>query len=238
MLREVAGRLQAKVKQSTQAVNRLHNLLARTFPELPTLTDDVTAAWVLELLDRYPTAQRLGQARLASVDKVPYLAAELAAQIHLVAKQSVACLSGPVAEALVRDLVAGVRQTQAAEGQMRRLLADAHAALPASPHRQVVTIPGIGTATAAAIVACAVDVERFGTPAQFVGYFGVFPEENSSGVAKQGNPLPPGTLSMSRKGNDLVRHYLWNAARAAVTHNPEKKRVVFFKIKPTYQGTW
>jgi hypothetical protein len=25
---------------------------------------------------------------------------------------------------------------------------------------------------------------------------------------------------MSRKGNDLVRHYLWNAARSAITHNP------------------
>jgi hypothetical protein len=47
MLREVAGRLQAKVKQSTQAINRLHNLLARVFPELATLTDDLSASWVL-----------------------------------------------------------------------------------------------------------------------------------------------------------------------------------------------
>jgi transposase len=220
MLREVAGRLQAKVKQSTQAVNRLHNLLARVLPELATLTDDVSASWVLALLDRYPTAQRLGQARLASLQKIPYLAPELAAQIHLVAQQSVACLSGPVAEALVRDLVAQVRQTQDAEAHMRRLLADAFAALPASPHRHVVTIPGIGTATAAVLIALAVDIDRFATPEHFVGYFGVFPEENSSGVDKYGNPLPPGTLCMSRKGNDLVRHYLWNAARAAITHNP------------------
>jgi hypothetical protein len=51
-------------------------------------------------------------------------------------------------------------------------------------------------------------------------YFGVFPEENSSGVDKQGNPLPPGTLRMSRKGNDLARGYLWNAARSAIRHNP------------------
>jgi hypothetical protein len=83
-----------------------------------------------------------------------------------------------------------------------------------------VTIPGIGTATAAAIIALTVDIDRFPTPEHFVGYFGVFPEENSSGVDKRGNPLPPGTLCMSRKGNDLVRHYLWNAARAAITHNP------------------
>src|SRR5271157_1786599 len=43
LLREVAGRLQSKVKQTTQAINRLHNLLARVFPELATLTEDIRA---------------------------------------------------------------------------------------------------------------------------------------------------------------------------------------------------
>lgn len=220
MLREVAGRLQAKVKQSTQAINRLHNLLARVFPELANLTDDLSSSWVLHLLDKYPTAQRIGQARLTTLQKIPYLAPEMAEQLYLLAQQSVACLSGDVAETLMRDLVAQVRHTQQAESQMRRLLSDAYAALPASPHLQVVTVPGIGMATAAVLIAQAIDINRFATPARFVGYFGVFPEENTSGVDKLGNPLPPGTMHMSRKGNDLVRSYLWNAARAAIMHNP------------------
>jgi transposase len=220
LLREVAGRLQAKVKQSTQAINRLHNLLARVFPELANLTDDLSAGWVLALLDKYPTAQRLGQARLSTLQNTPYLTPELAAQIHLCAQQSVACLSGPVAETLMRDLVAQVRHTQQAEHQLRDLLADAYAALPPSAHLQVVTIPGIGVATAATLIAQAVAIHRFSTPQRFVGYFGVFPEEDTSGVDKYGQPLPAGTLRMSRKGNDLVRHYLWNAARSAIVHNP------------------
>jgi transposase len=220
LLREVAGRLQAKVKQSTQAINRLHNLLARVFPELANLTDDLSASWVLELLDTYPTAQRIGQARLTTLQKIPYLAPELAEQLHFVAQPSVACLAGDVAETLVRDLVAQVRHTQRAEDQMRRLLSAAYTALPASAHLHVVTIPGIGVATAATLIAQTVDINRFPTPDQFVGYFGVFPEENTSGVDKFGKPVPPGTLRMSPKGNDLVRYYLWNAARAAIVHNP------------------
>jgi transposase len=220
MLREVAGRLQAKVKQSTQAINRLHNLLARVFPELANLTDDLSCSWVLHLLDKYPTAPRIAQARLATLQRIPYLAPEMAEQLHLLAQQSVACLSGDVAEHLVRDLVTQVRHTQHAENQMRRWLSDAYAALPASPHLHVVTVPGIGVATAAVLIAQAVDIDRFPTPEQFVGYFGVFPEENTSGVDKFGNPLPPGSMHMSRKGNDLVRSYLWNAARAAIVHNP------------------
>jgi len=68
MLREVAGRLQAQVKQTTQAVNRLHNLLARVFPELATITKNVATAWVLELLDKYPTALRVALARFSSLE--------------------------------------------------------------------------------------------------------------------------------------------------------------------------
>jgi hypothetical protein len=54
LLQEVASRLQAQVKQSTQTINRLHNLLARVFPELATLTNDVAAGWVVELSTSIP----------------------------------------------------------------------------------------------------------------------------------------------------------------------------------------
>ena len=220
LLREVAGRLQAKVKQTTQAVNRLHNLLARTFPELATLTDDIAAGWVLRLLEKYPTAERIAAAHRPSLEKIPYLTAGQAKALQQAAARSVASLRGAVAEALVRDLVTQVRHGQHAEEGLRRLLAAAFADLPASAHLQVLTIPGIGEATAAALVAKVVDIDRFPTPNALVNYFGVFPEENSSGVDKHGKPLPPGTLVMSRKGNDLVRFYLWNAARSGIQHNP------------------
>jgi transposase len=220
LLREVAGRLQAQVKQTTRAINRLHNLLARVFPELATLTDDLAARWVLRLLDKYPSAERIAQARLGSLEKIPYLPQDKALPLHQAAQRSVASLRGEVAETLVRDLVAQVGHCQQTEQNMRKLLSAAFAELPPSGHIQVVTIPGIGAATAAALVAKIVDIERFTTPQHLVSYFGIFPEENTSGVDKHGNPVPPGTMRMSHKGNDLVRGYLWNAARVAIVHNP------------------
>jgi transposase len=230
LLREVAGRLQARVKQSTQAINRLHNLLARVFPELATLTDDLSAAWVLHLLDKYPTAAAIGQARLSTLQKIPHLAAELAEQVHLTAQQSVASLRGDVAATLIRDLVAQLRHCQQAEDQMRQVLVKTFTDLPPSPHVQIVTIPGIGTATAAVLVAKIMDIDRFVRPDHLVAYFGVFPEENTSGVDKYGKRLPPGTMCMSRKGNDLVRSYLWNAARSAIRHNPAV-RALYARLK-------
>ena len=212
--------MQAQVKQTTQAINRLHNLLARVFPELATLTDDIAAGWVLRLLDKYPTAERIAEAHLARWRRFPISPASKAEAMHQAAGQSVATLRGDVAEALVRSLVTQVRHSQKAEKDLRQLLTAAFDDLPASGHLQVVTIPGIGPATAAVLVAKIVDIERFETPEQLVSYFGIFPEEDSSGVDKQGRPLPPGTLHMCHKGNDLVRGYLWNAARSAIRHNP------------------
>jgi transposase len=230
LLREVAGRLQAQVKQTTRAINRLHNLLARVFPELATLTDDISAGWVLKLIDKYPTAERIAAAHRSSLEKIPRLSAEQAEALHQTAGQSVASLRGDVAEALVRDLVEQVRLSQHAEEKLRKMLTVAFADLPVSAHVQVVTVPGIGDATAAILVAKIVDIDRFATPNHLVNYFGVFPEESSSGVDKRGKPLPAGTLVMSRKGNDLVRAYLWNAARSAIVHNPAI-RVLYRRLR-------
>jgi hypothetical protein len=65
-LRQVAGRLQAVVRQRTRLVNQLHQLLALAFPELALLVKDISLGWVLELLHRYPTAALLATASAAA----------------------------------------------------------------------------------------------------------------------------------------------------------------------------
>src|SRR5271166_3041478 len=137
------------------------NSVARAFPELATVTDDIAAGWVLRLLDQYPTAERIASAHRASLEKIPFLSPEQAAAVHEAAKQSVAALRGPVAEVLVRNLVTEVRHGQKAEKTLRLLLTSTFDELPPSAHVQVVTVPGIGAATAAVLVAKIVDIDRF-----------------------------------------------------------------------------
>src|SRR4029077_3807102 len=132
LLREITARLQAQVKQTTQAVNRLHNLLARVFPELATHAEDFAARWVLELLDRYPTAERIAHARRSSLEQIPYLPKDKAEPLWQAARQSVASLHGDVAETLVRELVTQVRHCLGHEGKRRHLLEEAFAQLPPS----------------------------------------------------------------------------------------------------------
>jgi transposase len=220
LLRDIASRLHAQAGDTTRTINRLHKWMARAFPELATLVPDLAAASLLTLLSRYPTAERIARAKLASLTAIPYLDADKAAPIHAAAQRSVATLQGPLAEAVIRDAVQQVQHAQNTKKALEKLLLEAYRELPAGNHRQVETIPGIGAVTAAVLISKIGSIDRFPSPAHLVGYFGLFPEENTSGVDRFGQPISPGTLRMSPKGNDLVRAYLWNAAKAAIVHNP------------------
>jgi transposase len=219
-LREVCAALEAQVKQTTRLINQLHNRLARVFPELALEANQLNAQWVLRLLAKYPTPAKIAGARMPSLLSIPYMTTDKAEKIQAAARQTVASVQGPVAEELIRGSVRSVQQSRKATREWKSLLAEAYDALPPGPHQQITTIPGIGKQTAAALVAKMVDIDRFAKPESVVAYFGVFPEENSSGVDKHGQPVPPGTMEMSRKGNDLVRRCLWNAAESAINHNP------------------
>ncbi len=217
-LREIASRLEAQTRQSTRLANQLHNLMARVFPELATIVSDFQSRWVLCLLDQYPTPVQLARARDTSLTAIPFLTTDKAQKLQTVARTSVGSFRGAVAEKLVRMLVGQLRRSGQEEDHLRHLLIQAHQALPQS--NQIDTIPGIGSGTAAVLTAKMISIDHFETPDQLVGYFGIFPEKDASGLDKDGKPKPGCHSRMSKKGSDLVRKYLWNAAKVACRYNP------------------
>jgi transposase len=218
VLRQVAGRLQAVVRQRTRLINQLHHLLALSFPELALLVKDLSQGWVLELVHRYPTAALLAAASAADLGAIAYLPARQIAPLLQHARASIGSLSGPAAEELVRDQVRQLRDCGARQKRLEGLLVTAYRALGKANHLD--TIPGIGGVTAAVLTAFIGDVERFATPGQLVAYFGVLPIEVSSGVERDGAPRASRRYVMSKRGNDLVRRYLWMAALSATQCNP------------------
>jgi transposase len=217
-VRQVAGRLQAVVRQRTRLINQLHHLLALAFPELALLVHNLAAGWVLELLHRYPTAALLAQATDDELATIPYLPASQRTPLLDHARASVASLAGTTVEELVRDQVRQLRDAGARQKRLENLLVDAYRAVPIPNHLD--TIPGIGAVTAAVLTAFILDIERFDTPGQLVAYFGVLPIEVASGVDRDGRARAPRRYIMSRRGNDLVRRYLWMAALSASRCNP------------------
>ena len=217
-LRQVAGRLQAVVRQRTRLLNQFHHLLALTFPELALLTKDLAAGWVLELVHRYPTARLLAAAAPTDLAKISYLPDRHVAPLLEHARASVASLAGATAAELVREQVRQLRDSGARQKRLENLLVSAYRALPQANHLD--TIPGFGAVTAAVLTAFTVAIDRFATPGKYVAYFGVLPTEVASGVERDGQARAPRRWVMSRRGNDLVRRYLWMAALRAVRCNP------------------
>ena len=219
-LRELAGFMESQTKRTTRLINQLHNRLSRVFPELAVLAKDLSAAWVLKLLRKYPTAARIAAARRDSLLALPHVSAERAEKLQHAARRTTGSLSGPLMEACIRSLVDEILASQRAEKRLEKLLVEAFAALPHHGQQQLLTIPGIGPKTAAALAAKIVSIDRFPTPDAVVSYFGAFPEENTSGVDKRGRPVPVGAMRMSAKGNDLVRGLLYMACQSAIQCNP------------------
>jgi transposase len=218
LLRQVAGRLQATVRQRTRAINQFHHLLALTFPELALLVKDVSIGWVLELVHRYPTATFLAAAAPADLAAIPYLPDRHVEPLLARARASVASTAGPTMEELLRDQVRQLRDVRARQKRLENTLIQAYRRLPAPNYSD--TIPGIGEVTAAVLTAFILDIDRFETVNKLTAYFGVIPYEMSSGVDRDGQARGPRRYVMSKRGNDLVRRYLWMAALSAVRFNP------------------
>src|SRR5260370_1121581 len=187
--------LDSPTRQGTRLINQLHNLLARALPELPLLVKDLSAGWVLALLQRYPTAARLAAARPASLEKIPYLPPKHIPALLQHARTSVASLTGPVAEELVRDLVGQLQDAHVRHQALEKLLVSAYRQLPEPNHLD--TIIGFGEVTAAILTAKMVSPSRFVEPGKLAGYFGIFPVEASTGLDRHAQPRPPKPLLMS-----------------------------------------
>jgi len=217
-VRQVAGRLQAVVRQRTRLINQFHHLLAVAFPELALVVKDISLGWVLELCARYPTARQLAGACADDLSQIPYLPHKLIDALLKQARTSVASLDDDTVAELVRDQVRQLRDVGARQKRLENLLGHAYRQLPDPNYLE--TIPGIGEVTAAILTAFILDIDRFQTPNQLVKYFGTLPMEVSSGVDRHGKPRGPKRHVMSPRGNDLVRRYLWMAALSAVRFNP------------------
>jgi transposase len=112
-----------------------------------------------------------------------------------------------------------VRERRQAEltmllGQRKEVLARIVALYRQLDSRQaewIDSIPGLGELATAATIAVVRNVERFQSADALKGYLGVYPARRQSGPRE-------GTAHVACHGNRLLRHILWNCAKAAVWH--------------------
>jgi transposase len=220
-LRQAARFAMTLVTEQAKVCQRLIRLVEIGFPELGELFDDPTYRTAREVLRIAPTARsavrrrtstladanagpgrrRLGPARAERLQAaaaesiaVPELEAEVAFEVGLLLDQF-DLLERPISAADVR--VAGLL-----DGEIARRLR---------------TIPGVGPAIAATLLAEIGDIARFSDFDQLLAFAGVHPAERSSG-RKGSNPET--AWHMSKAGNSHLRAAAYRMAVVGIQHNP------------------
>src|SRR5262249_33990220 len=94
------------------------------------LQKDITQGWVLELIHRYPTAERLGAASAADLGAIAYLPGRHVEPLLRHARTSIASLSGSAVEELVRDQIRQLRDGNARQKRLEGQLVTAYRGLP------------------------------------------------------------------------------------------------------------
>jgi transposase len=107
-------------------------------------------------------------------------------------------------------------QTERHKAEVAALMDQAATTLDAAGVELISSIPGIGRATAATLLARIGDVRRFESADALKGYLGLYPRRIQSG--KHEAPS-----RMATHGCKLVRHMIWNCAKVAARFNPDCK---------------
>lgn len=230
LFREEPGRLglrtlcQVRVQQRrllTDTLKSAASLLGAMLPEAPELKLAENRG-LARLFLGITSLARLQGMRLATLQKHACGKAEA---LHAALRRPLSAAA--VFDALLPSLQAQLRLIESLRDQQLALLAAIRAAVIAAKRGDEVTlvetIPGYGEKTAATIVACVPEDLRAWGPKQKVArklqaYFGCDPKLKESGQWK-------GQVRMSKRGIELARTALFQAATCAILHDADMKAV-------------
>lgn len=196
------------VKKRSRAKIQAKGLLHDLFPEFSSLFSDVFGRAASAVLHKYPSAKAICRARTASLTQILKTASRgrlgtaRASALKELAIQSIGTHSDAKEFALLsclEEIAFHTNRIEAVERKIKEIMDEID-----SP---ITTIPGIGTALGATILAEIGDIRRFSTPAKLLSFAGCEPSIYQSGkfVASGGK--------MVKRGSTYLRYAVLMAAR-------------------------
>ena len=220
-LREAARFAMHLVEEQSRVDNKITRLIELGFPELEQAYDDPTCQSALAVLRLAPTAAAVARKRvatLADANRGPghrAVGTAKAEQLHSLAKETIA--PPELAAQIGFEMDLRIAQHDLLEQQIAQAEARVASLLDGELARRLQTIPGVGPAICATLVAEIGDIHRFSDGDQLVAYAGVHPAEKSSG---QKGANPETSWQMAKTGNAYLRAALYRMSVVGLQHNP------------------
>ena len=221
--REAARFAMHLVEEQSRIDNKITRLIELGFPELERAYDDPTCTSALAILRLAPTAQAVARKRvatLADANRGPghrAVGITKAAQIQALATDTMA--PPELAPQIGFEMQLLIAQHDLLERQIAQAEARVAGLLDGELARRLQTIPGVGPAICATLIAEIGDIFRFSDFDQLVAYAGVHPAEKSSG--QKGGPET--SWRMAKTGNAYLRAALYRMSVVGLQHNPTIK---------------
>lgn len=220
-VKEAARFCMRLARDQANVCQRLQRLIEIGFPELKEAFEDPTCDTALAVLRQAPTARSAVRRRMSTLaDAIRpgghrRLGENKARRIQELAKETIAPPEMDAQMAfevglLIEQYDLLSKQIEVAERRVAELL-DSELAL------RLQTIPGVGAATAATLIAEIGDIWRFDDFDQLAAYAGTHPKEESSG---QHGAKAETSWRMAKTGNSYLRSALYRMAVVGTRHNP------------------
>jgi transposase len=219
-LRELTRFRSRLVEQIGNCKRKILSILDRVFPEYETLFSSVFIKSSRELLKEAVTADEIAQFDVSELANLLQKASRgrfgssKAQAIQNAALQSVGI--GFLTDAVRVEMRCLLEQIDLLDVQVARI-ADSLETLMEQIPQHITSIPGIGLATGAAILAEIGDVQRFSSVEKLVAYAGIDPSVHQTGQFQASR------AHMSKRGSPCLRHALWQAASMAIRYEPDLK---------------
>jgi transposase len=202
-------------KQNTQLINEMKMVLYSSFPEMMRYCKQGIPEWVLDVLKKHASSTAIAKLKAGQLTKFKHVTEEKAQALLAKAKSSVASRTSAMQEFLIKSLAKQISDKQGLIEEHKNFLIKN---CKGEEVNTVVSIPGIGFYSAAAIMIEIEDIHHFATPAHLASYFGVHPVMKESGDKQF-------AFRMSKKGRASMRAILYMCAQTAVMHDAHLKSI-------------
>lgn len=207
---------------------KLLTILDRVFPEYESLFSSVFLQSSRALLSEAVSAQEFANFDLDELSQLlarssrGHFGAEKAEEVQSQARQSIGVgFLMNAARIELHCLLAQIELLEQQQEQVEQALAELMQQIP----QFITSIPGIGLATGAAILAEIGDIARFPTPEKLVAYAGI------DATVYQTGQFEASEAHMSKRGSPYLRLALWQAALMTILYDDELK--AFYQRKRT-----
>ena len=243
ILREITKLRYQLIKDRRNFERQAYSLLSLVFPEFSqTAIKNPFAVASTAILKAYPTAKHLSCAKPKRLEKIVraikgnnFNIKEIQ-QLIDTAKNSIYSGRAKDARGLnLNLLLSHVKHLDKSIAELDQRIQEflspaSNDDLNSFPGANLLTIPGVGPKTTAAVLsAVGANGQNFASGKQFIGHIGFFPQIYESGETKTANKI-------SKRGPKYLRWALYVAAVACIKHNPEFRALYHKKISQGKTG--